>query len=648
MNIKHLDQWRRRTRTLFLGGAVLAGTLVLSACSGGSDAPAAVAQHAAYVSANANAKGAKLLQGKARGGNQPIAWSIITLYAAGNSGYGSANPVGYGYSDQNGDVTAIYYCPAGNPQIYAVASGGDAGGGYNTAIGLSAPLGQCQSLPAQVTLDEVTTAASAYALAQFLDATGQQPGTSAANAVGLGNAVSVFGNLADLASGAAQTALPAGASGTLPSATLNTLADILAPCVMSSGPASSQCAALFGGATPAGGTAPTSTLQAALDIARNPGNNVAALFALAGASGPFQPALPAAPNDWTLGISYSGGNLLDLRGLAVDAGGNVWTANLLSASGVNSGNGAVVQLNPQGVQSAPFLDNGAVHSPSGIAVDGSGNVWVTNLRSASTVNGGQGSISGLSGTGASLGGSPFTVTGLSRAGLIAADASGNVWLGGGRNVAELNHAAGYTGSLYPVTDSTHATPSLTGLALDNSGNIWLADAANNVLVQLSAANPTQQVAGSPYSGGGLIQPVGFALDASVNAWAANNATLGASNGVSELLNSANGYSVVQHLGNGVYTPAAQGGVAIDGAGKVWIANQGSNGVDAVVALGSGGAPLNGSPFTAGGALSARPSSVAIDPSGNVWVGGGVGNNVVEVVGAAVPVKAPLVGLPQLP
>lgn len=648
MNIKHLDQWRLHSRALFLGGAALAGTVVLSACSDGSGAPAAVAQHAAYVSANANAKGAKLLQGKARGGNQPIAWSIITLYAAGNSGYGSANPVGYGFSDQNGDVTAIYYCPASNPQIYAVAAGGDAGGGYNTAIGLSAPLGQCQSLPAQITLDEVTTAASVYALAQFLDATGQQPGTSAGNAVGLNNAVSVFGNLADVASGAAQTALPAGASGTLPTASLNTLADILAPCVTSSGPTSSQCAALFSGATPTGGTAPASTLQAALNIARNPGNNVATLFALAGTSGPFQPALSAAPNDWTLGISYSGGNLLDLRGLAIDAGGNVWTANLLSASGVNSGNGAVVQLNPQGVQSSPFLDNGAVHSPSGIAVDSSGNVWVANLRSASAVNSGLGSISGLSGTGVSLSGSPFTVAGLSRAGLIATDASGNVWVGGGRNVAELNHAGGYTGTLYPVNDSTHATPNLTGLELDNGGNIWLSDAANNELVQLSAGNPAQQVAGSPYSGGGLIGPVGFALDASVNAWAANNATFGASNGVSELLNSTTGYSAVQHLGNGVYTPAAQGGVAVDGAGKVWIANQGSNGIDAVVALSGDGTPLSGSPFTGSGALSARPSSVAIDPSGNVWVGGGAGNNVVEVVGAAVPVRAPMIGLPQLP
>src|SRR5581483_10846155 len=106
------------------------------------------------------------------------------------------------------------------------------------------------------------------------------------------NAFANVNTLVTLPTGAAPgTAVPAGA--VVPISKINTLANILSACVEQS--SASACSTLFTAATPAGGSAPANTLDAALDIARNPANNTAALFALASGSAPFQPILSAAP-----------------------------------------------------------------------------------------------------------------------------------------------------------------------------------------------------------------------------------------------------------------------------------------------------------------------------------------------------------------
>ncbi|MDE0854086.1 MAG: hypothetical protein OSA97_06650, partial [Nevskia sp.] len=290
-------RWMAQAGRLYLGGALLgAGALSLAACScgdtatGGSAGPASVAG------------------GKTMGGQQPIKNATVTLYAAGSGGYGQGSALTpTATTDANGAWNISFACPAAGTQIYVVVSGGDAGGGTNSAIALSALLGHCgdssNPLPTNAVIDEVTTVAAVYALNPFLSADGTQPGTSSGNATGLANAVGTLANLVDLPSGSAVSVsggtLPSGASGTSPASALNTLADILAACVNSSGASSSQCSTLFSNAL-SGSTAPTTTLQAALNIARNPGANVANLYALSSTTSPFQPILTAAPGDFTL------------------------------------------------------------------------------------------------------------------------------------------------------------------------------------------------------------------------------------------------------------------------------------------------------------------------------------------------------------
>jgi streptogramin lyase len=86
-------------------------------------------------------------------------------------------------------------------------------------------------------------------------------------------------------------------------------------------------------------------------------------------------------------------------------------------------------------------------------------------------------------------------------------------------------------------------------------------------------------------------------------------------------------------------------VAIDGAGNVWI---GDNGGFRVVELSNSGAAI--SPST--GYLEANhidPLGIAIDGSGNVWFPNYLGETVSELIGAATPVITPIsAGLPLIP
>ena len=389
--------------------------------------------------------------GHVHGGQQPVTGAVIQLYAASSSGYGAAaTPLltTAVTSDASGSfsITGDYTCPS-NSLVYLTATGGNPGlgaGANNPNLALMAALGPCSGLTpsTSIQINELTTVASIWPLARFM--TGYAAvGTTSTNRAGLTSAFNAVNKVVNVGSGALPgTSLPVGA--TLPTAEINTLADILAACINSSGGAAgdnTSCGSLFSAATPPAGTAPTDTVAAAINIARNPGNNLVALFGLASPAAPYQPTLTSAPNNFLVGISYVGGGLSTPKSLAVDASGNVWTAN--------SGNASLTELSANGAALSPVagFTGGGLNVPSSIAIDPSGNLWISTTAGNS--------VSKFASTGVPFGTSPFTGGGLNAPSGISVDGGGNVWVAnsGNSSVSEFNSAgaalsttAGYTGA----------------------------------------------------------------------------------------------------------------------------------------------------------------------------------------------------------
>jgi streptogramin lyase len=504
--------------------------------------------------------------------------------------------------------------------------GGNSGSGNNPAIALVAGLGESCTASGfssiYVVVNEVSTIAAAFAGAGFAtDATHVSSSGSTLAVKGVEDAYAAILNLASVSTGVANSVSPGGnGNGTVPQAEVNTLANILAACVNSTGSTSSACTTLFNNALSGGttGTPPTDTTTAALNIAHNPGANIANLCGLQTATSPFQPDLSCAaaslPNDFTIAITYTGGGLSSPWGLAIDEKGDVWTTD---------GNNGISKFNVLGVpiSGSPFTGGGLIDS-LGIALNTDGNPWVTNGA------GSPARISDFSSNGTAISGAGgYTGGGLTGSQAIAFDASGNVW------VADQDTPNGL--SEFSISGTANASSPFTGgglnvpqaIAIDVSGNIWCANNSGNSISEFNSSGVANGSA--PFTGGGLVGPKGIAIDAAGNIWVANNS----SNGISEFDSSGTAKSGSPFSSGDVN--GATSAIAIDGNGNVWAAGQ-----ESFLEYSSSGTPITGSNGYQPGLYGMQ--GIAIDGSGNVWATSFSGGTLTELVGAAAPVVTPIV------
>ncbi len=407
---------------------------LLSACAG----------MPVITTSNTDAVPGTVLRGSVHGGQNPIVGAHVYLYAINNTGYGgpgiaasttnasvsllrsAANTTQdisgnyYVTTDPYGNfvINSDYACPSNYSHTYYYASDGDPGlgSGVNSAITLMAPADACNT-SASTDINEVSTIVTAYVFAGYSsDPLHISSSNTALAATGLNNAASTLNNLEDVNHGVALATTP-GLNGTVPQQEINTLANILAACVNSTGPASTPCSTLFSNATN-NGVNSQDTAAAALNIAHNPGANVANLLGLQTPSSPFQPSLPSTPvpNDFTIAISYSGAGMNGPVPIAIDKSGNVWVGN--TATGANS----VSELSPVGapITTSAGYTGGGIEDPYSIAIDKSGNVWTANV----TPN----SLSEISNAGTPATLSPYTGGGLSAPYSIAFDQLGHAWV----------------------------------------------------------------------------------------------------------------------------------------------------------------------------------------------------------------------------
>ena len=564
---------------------------------------------------------AVLFQGKVIDGSHTVAGASVQLYAAGASGYGSASvgllaaPV---VTDTNGMFTVdagSYTCASASTQVYLVATGGGVSlpaGASNASLAMINAWGNCGDLgsSSSPTINEVTTVAAVWALSPFM-ASMKALGASAGNQVGLTNAFLNAHLLADVVTGVSPSAsVPANLM--LESAKLYSLANVLASCTASSG--GLPCSSLFAAVTAGTEAEPTNTIDAALRIVKNPSRNVLAIYQ-SGAS--VYAGLGAAPSDWTMSMTMTGGGLNYPTGVGVDSSGRAWVADY--SGGVSAFT----------VAGAPVFASGLTASGLsevfGLTIDPSGNVWVTS--------GGDDSVVEFSAAGTLLSGTGFSAGGISYPIAVASDSAGNIWVvnNGNGSVTKLSGSGtpasptGYTGSgAFPVS-----------VAVDAVGTPWIVS-QEGAATHLSAS-------------GTLIRtvtccaiPTSVAVDPGGDVWVADHyasAIVHVSGATGAILSST--------TSGGLRNP---NNLAVDGAGNIWAVNDFTGTLTEVAgsSSGSAGAALSPTAGYGAGAALQSPYAVAVDGSGNLWVSSYDSASLVRFIGLAAPVKTPLVGAPQLP
>jgi streptogramin lyase len=607
-----------RICTVALGSIV--GLATLAGCSGGvgSAIPSTTG-----VTAGSHGK----ISGSIYGGQQPVTGATIQLYTVGTTGLKTAaTPLlptsggGVVTTDQNGEFTLspnnmpLYSCTNAT-QVYIVATGGTNGYGSisNSALSLMAPLGTCANLYANaatifIQLNEVTTVAAIYALAPFMSSY-TNVGASGSNPTGLVNAVANFNNLANLTTGnAGGAALPSGA--TVPVAEINTLADILAGCINSTGIGSSACSTLQGA------TGASDTIGMALAIAQSPSlSKYTALYSQATAQSPFQPtlSLSSAPNDWTISINYTGGGTLSApSGIAIDSTGDVWVTNASS--------NVLVELASNAATASTFTGGGMLGA-KGLAIDKNNNVWVANPANNSVIK--------FTSANSYATATPYTGGSLSGPVSIAIDSSNNAWVANLNGTSVTQITIGGTLTSFTGSGSINLP---SGVAIDSTGHVWVANYGNSNVVKLTNAGAV--MAGSPFSDVALQGPSSIVIDSSGDVWMPGATTgIAVAGAVSSFSNAGLASTYSPYVGGGLlYSSAA----ATSGT-TAWVVNQKSgSGLSQIVY----GQSSPTSPAAGLGVLSS-PTAVAVDASGDVWTANSGDNSVTQFIGLATPVTTPL-------
>jgi Putative Ig domain len=629
------------TTGIISGTSTSAGTASFTVTLADSGSPALQATAAFTLTVAA----AVAFQGQVLSGTTPVNGATIQLYAAGATGNMSAaipmltQTV---LSDGLGmfQLTGSYTCgqsstgttiPA-TAQLYLVATGGTTSTTSTTsnpALSMVTAVGPCTNLTStSYTLNEITTAAAAWALAPFASSP-TTIGASSTNTLGITNAFLDAALLANPATGAPAT-LPTGL--TVEAAKLAALADALSTC------ATTTCSALFTAATPPSGAAPTDTFTAALNIAHNPGQNVAAIFATIPATPPFPTTLTTSPNDWTMSLAVTGGGLFMPTALGIDTQNNIWVANQ---------DGPLSAFTAQGTPlSSTGYGAGAIAQVYGLAIDPSNNIWVTNYNGG----GGGGSVTEFFGVNdpATLGTSTSTTDSICYPTAAAADTNGNIFIANEEcSSATILDSTGTAVTPY-LGESFGLAAKPLFLAVDTAHGLWLSDNDNTIahLAPPSTAYPNGQLLSHPDC---CYDSHGLALDAQGNVWVANYLN----SSFSEVGPDGTVLISQQTLDTSRATPYA---AVIDAAQNVWFTSLDSSAILEVAGSsatkpGTELSPSIGVHGQGGFGLDSsliEPFSLAPDRSGNLWVSSEGQNTLVMFFGLATPTITPLQPVPTAP
>ncbi|MBL9214422.1 MAG: hypothetical protein JNG83_02990 [Opitutaceae bacterium] len=347
------------------------------------------------------------------------------------------------------------------------------------------------------------------------------------------------------------------------------------------------------------------------------------------------------------------------RAVAVDAGGTVYVADAInntirkvtadgvvttlagmwSAYGGTDGNGTAARFN----------------FPNGLTLDAAGNLYVADQKNHTirriTPAGDVTTLAGLASAGAGRADGTGVAARFNTPSGVAADAAGNVYVADYNNqlirrvsaagvVTTVAGAGGTKGARdgagYAVSPALFFNPIAT--ATDAGGNVYVADTGNHTVRRIAPTGETVTLAGAAGVAGSadgagtsarFNSPAGVAVDAGGNVYVADtgNHTVRriAASGVVTTLAGTAGLPGSADGAGGAARFNAPSGVAVDGAGNVYVADFAN---DTVRVITPGGAVATlagraGEPGSADGLGTAAqfngPRALAVDGAGGVYV-----------------------------
>ncbi|MGO9959092.1 MAG: hypothetical protein ACLP50_24520, partial [Solirubrobacteraceae bacterium] len=303
-------------------------------------------------------------------------------------------------------------------------------------------------------------------------------------------------------------------------------------------------------------------------------------------------------------------------GVAADSTGNLYIAD--------TGNDVVERVTPAGVLSIVAgvpLQSGAptpgpaassdLGAPAAVAVDGAGNLYIADTGNdvveKVTASGTLSVIAGVPGQSGAPTAGPAARSDLGEPAGVAVDRTGNLYIADTTNdivervtpggVLSIVAGDGQFGAPTPGPATSSDLGEPAGVAIDGSGNLYIADAGNDVVEKVTASGTLSVIAGVPGESGAvssgpatsssLGNPAGVAVDRAGNVYIADTA-----DNVVERVTTGGVLSVVAGDGEfGAPTPGpatssdlgAPAGVAVDAAGNLYIADTDNSDIEAVSA-----------------------------------------------------------------
>ena len=305
--------------------------------------------------------------------------------------------------------------------------------------------------------------------------------------------------------------------------------------------------------------------------------------------------------------------------------------------------------------------NSALNYPNGVTVDAAGNLYIADygnhrIRKVEVSTGIITTVAGNGSQGYGGDGSVATTASLFNPRTVAVDAAGNLFIADANNqrVRKVDASTGYISTIagtgttgYNGDGEAAAQASLTtpdGVAVDQNGNIFIADTYNNRIRKIDAVTGTiSTVAGDGTSGFGgdggsatsaiLNTPADLTFDGTGNLYIADsfNQRIRRVDGSTGNINTVAGNGGYGYSGDGVTavntTLAGPYGIALDAAGNFYIADGDNARVRKVnssasiisTVAGNGVASYGGDGGAATSASLNAPHYVALDHFGNLYI-----------------------------